>query len=735
MFHAMMQRSKGAKENPLRLCSLCIPLRETVREENTNLDMSMFHFLFLLLFCGSFSFSPKKPATRSLPAATAGKPNIIFILTDDLGYGDLGVFYQNQRKKTNNRSEPYTSTPNIDKLAASGARLPHHYCAAPVCAPARASLLLGVHQGHANVRNNQFDKALEDNHTVASVLRTAGYKTAIFGKWGLQGLNHPGPDWPAHPLNRGFDYFMGMIRHVDGHEHYPKEGIYRGTKQVWENKTNITEKLDKCYTTDLWTAATKKWIVDNQTAGETKKPFFIYLAYETPHAVTEIPTQAYPAGSGIKGGMQWKGKAGQMINTAAGKVDSWIHPDYVNATYDHDRHTATPEVPWPDVYKRYATSVRRIDDAIGDLMQLLKDLKIYDNTLVVFSSDNGPSIESYLKEDFAADFFNSFGPFDGIKRDVWEGGVRVPTIAAWPARIPANKVINAPSGVHDWLPTFAEAAGLLPPARVDGVSLLPSLTGKGKQSRSMVYIEYFNNQATPDYPEFEATHRGRKRAEMQLIRFGDTVGVRYNIKAHSDNFEIYNVGKDPKQRNDLSAYAGMHFMQRKMKEAVLRVRRPDTSAPRPYDHEYIPSVESRKTKAGIKWAAYKGNFHWVVNTSGLKPSALGISSYPGNSSQHFNGGEVCIEAFLYIPKDGEYRFYLTAHKGALLRIHEATVIDADFGYASGTEKSGSIRLKAGLHPFRLYYLVKEEESRMPEFKWEADGISRQVIPSDVFRYN
>src|SRR5699024_9418479 len=156
------------------------------------------------------------------------QPNIIFVLVDDMGWGDLGVFYQNQRKKTGDPSKPWHTTPKLDKLAMTGARMPHHYAAAPVCAPSRASLLLGVSQGHANVRDNQFDKVLADNHTMPSILREAGYATAAIGKWGLQSLEKGPNGWPAHPLNRGFDYFLGYMRHVDGHEHYPKEGLYRG---------------------------------------------------------------------------------------------------------------------------------------------------------------------------------------------------------------------------------------------------------------------------------------------------------------------------------------------------------------------------------------------------------------------------------------------------------------------------------------------------------------------------
>lgn len=691
-----------------------------------NFLVTLILFIAISLPAYVFSQNTKQPIKVK-------QPNIIFILTDDLGYGDLGVLFQNQRKKTNDRSEPFTSTPNIDRLAAMGAQLPQHYCAAPVCAPARASLLLGRHQGHSNVRDNQFDKALENNHTLATVLRKAGYATSTFGKWGLQGLKGNGPDWPAHPLNRGFDYYMGMIRHADGHEHYPKEGVYRGAKQVWENRTNIADKLDKCYTTDLWTAATKKWIVDFKKENAGTKPFFIYLAYETPHAVLELPTQAYPAGGGIKGGMQWLGEPGHMINTASGKVDSYIHPDYANATYDNDKNPSTPEVAWPDVYKRYATSVRRIDDGVGDIMQLLKDLKIDNNTLVIFSSDNGPSIESYLPENYEPTFFNSFGPFDGIKRDLWEGGVRVPTIAAWPGHIPANRVVQTPSGVHDWLPTLADAAGVPPPANTDGVSLLPSLTGVGKQRNSTIYIEYAQNQSTPNFQEFAPQHRNRKRNQMQLIRFGDTLGVRYDVKLGQDNFEIYNVAKDPQELKNLANNAGMDVVQNKMKARVLQVRMPDTSAPRPYDKDLVPAVAGRKTETGIRWKAYYGDFPWLPDVATLTSSATGVASSPdGSVTKRTNNGALFFEGYLTIPADGEYTFTIRADAGALLRIHDATVIDADYGYVASSEKTGTIRLQKGLHPFRLYYTLKSGNKPLLDFKWEGPEINKQQIPANIF---
>src|SRR3954470_22641450 len=152
-------------------------------------------------------------------AAAPARPNIIFILTDDLGYGDLGVFFQNQRQGAKRADQPAHFTPKLDTMAAEGIKLTDHYCPAPVCAPSRASLLLGVHQGHANVRDNQFDKALENNHTLATVLKQAGYKTAIVGKYGLQGKGTNPRQWPAYPTKRGFDFYFGYVRHRDGHEH------------------------------------------------------------------------------------------------------------------------------------------------------------------------------------------------------------------------------------------------------------------------------------------------------------------------------------------------------------------------------------------------------------------------------------------------------------------------------------------------------------------------------------
>ncbi|NPA36872.1 MAG: sulfatase-like hydrolase/transferase [Chlorobi bacterium] len=647
------------------------------------------------------------------------KPNIIFVLVDDMGYGDLGVLFQNQRAMKNNRNEPWQITPNLDQMANEGALFYNQYAAAPVCAPSRASLLTGRSQGHATVRNNQFDKALEDNYTMASVLKTAGYVTAAFGKWGLQGGQERKPeshDWPAHPLNRGFDYFLGYMRHADGHEHYPKEGVYRGKKEVWLNRINITDYLDKCYTADLWTAGVKKWITEQSNK---KKPFFVFLAYDTPHAVMELPTQPYPEGGGLNGGLQWIGNPGYWINTATGEVDSWTYPEYASATWDDDNNPATPEVAWPEVYRRYATSIRRIDDAVGDIIRLLKDLNIDDNTIIVFSSDNGPSNESYLPEGYKRNnpsFFRSFGPFDGIKRDCWEGGVRMPVIARWPGHIKGGLKIQTPSMLFDWVPTFTEMAGLPAPAVMDGVSLLPSLTGRGRQKESTVYIEYFVGGRTPRYADFAPQHRGRIRNQMQVIRYGNYTGVRYDIKSADDDFEIYNVEQDPQQLNNLALNGNMKDIQRMMKARVLQMRVPNHSAPRPYDDALIPASDNSSAVMGYVYKIYNGEYPWVPDISGLKPFQQGQTGHI-SADVIKSGNIVNFSGFIDIPEDGEYSFTVMAKGKASLRIHKALVIDADYGYISGTYMKGFLKLKAGRHPVSLTYLKKGNEAGI-YFKWK-----------------
>ena len=677
-------------------------------------------------------------AEAALATAASARPNIIFILVDDLGWGDVGVFHQNGRKASGDRALPFQFTPNLDRFAADGARFTHHYVAAPVCVSSRSSLLQGVTQGHANVRDNQFDKAIDENHTLATVLREAGYATGAIGKWGVHGLNLE-PNAPAHPLKRGFEYYYGYLRHVDGHEHYPKEMLYfaekaaqRGPIKVWENYRDSTEPLDKCYTTDLFTARAKKWITE-QAEAAVKKPFFLYLAHDTPHAVLELPTQAYPAGGGLKGGMQWIGTPGHMISTASGTPDSWIHPDYAGATYDDDRNSATAEKPWPEVYKRYATSVRRLDDSVGDLIELLQDLKLDDNTLVIFASDNGPSIESYLTQAITPEFFASFGPFDGLKRDLWEGGLRTPAIARWPRHIPAGRVIETPSAMWDWLPTFAQAAGLPAPARADGISLLPALTGTGKPTpRDYLYWEYNVTGRTPNFPVFEPHHRNRLRGQMQAIRQGDLMAVRYDIKSVQDNFDIYQVAEDPKEARNLAGNPNYAAAQIRFKQMALQARRADPEAPRPYDRELMPASATASAKPGIQWAYFEGNYPWVPDFAAQKSLSSGVAATIDEKVTSLKPDSgLLLTGFLHVPSDGEYTIELSTDTGAVLRLHNATLIDADFGYQTSTVKAATVRLQAGLHPIALNYRHGRLAPAALALKWSGPGFTTQSLSAEV----
>lgn len=656
----------------------------------------------------------------SFAQAGAKKPNIIFILVDDLGYGDVGVFHQNERKK---EGLPHLLTPSLDKMAANGAIFTNNYSNAPVCVSSRSSLLSGVTQGHSGVRDNQFDKALDENYTIANTLKAVGYATVAIGKWGLQGKGKSSNS-PAHPMKRGFDDYYGYIRHSDGHEHYPKEGLYRDRKEVYDGYKVVTDDLDKCYTGDLFAAKAKQWIVDH-TKNNSKAPFFMYLAFDTPHAVIELPTQAYPKGAGLKGGLQWIGKKGEMINTATGDIDSWTSPRFANQVYDNDGNAATEKVSWPDVYKRYATVVERLDAQVGDILQLLNDLKIDKNTLIVFTSDNGPSKESYLKEDYSPEFFSGYGPFDGIKRDVWEGGVRIPTIAQWQGSIKRGNVVHTPSMSSDWLTTFLAAAGHRAPARSDGVSLLPSLTGAGKQLQPMVYVEYVNETKTPDYNDFESDRRGRKRGQMQLIREGDYLGIRYNIQSHTDDFEIYNVVKDPKQKENIAS--SLPELQAKFKDRVLQVRIPDSAAKRPYDGEAVPSLKMQPAKKGISWKEFAGEYKWIPQTDGLTPVRMGLAA----KNSLFGLGDkksalVCFDGMIRVPEDGLYTFYLSSPGKAFLRLHDIGLIDADYNYEKGDERTATIKLKAGLHPVKLTNLARGNNSEVV-LQWSSDKFAKRPL--------
>lgn len=673
------------------------------------------------------------PVLPEAAAQAEQPPNVILIFTDDMGYGDLGVLHQNQRTGKSH------ATPNLDQFAKEGVQLRRHYCPAPVCAPSRASLLRGLHQGHTEVRNSDFDKAIPDNHTLGTVLQGAGYRTLHVGKYGLQGVGPEGAlgdpsekknalsnpeEWPAYPTKRGFDEYFGYVRHVDGHVHYPNNEwpignseSHRTGKEVWHNNEEVSESLDKCYTTDLFTAFAKKWIVDHRKENE-EQPFFIYLAYDTPHAALQVPTQAYPEGGGLEGGLQWVGEHGRMINTASGEIDSWIHPEYRN-----------PE--WSNVERRFATMVRRIDSCVGDLTQLLGDLGIDEDTLVVFTNDNGPLAVSYIEgEPFTPIHFQSYGPFDGEKRDVWEGGIRMPALARWPGTIPEGTIDQTPSQFHDWLATFAEIAGVQTPAISDGVSLFPSLSASGPRQPSTVYIEFKHGRRTPNYADFHPSHRNRPRGEMQALFLEGYKGVRVDIQGHRDEFEIYDVETDLKEVNNLAGTNPFFVaLQQRMKDRVLQIRRPNLENARPYDNELMPSVKVAPARPGTSWLGFEGDFRWTPKFWKEAPQSRGIAFNP-NGKVGPEKGAVVFDGYIKVPENGEYEFYLNTNTGAVFRIHESTVVDADYGYEKGSERSAKVLLEAGWHPFRLNYLKTGEPESSLDLEWSGPGFEKQSLSVD-----
>ena len=655
----------------------------------------------------------------------SAQPNIVFVFTDDLGWGDLGIFYQNTSKHDKRHR-----TPHLDRLAENGLQMRAHYCPAPVCAPSRASLLTGVHQGNAVVRNNQFDKELEDNHTLGSVLREAGYRTCMIGKYGLQG----GPkakqqtgtpaDWPSYPTKRGFDEFFGYVSHYAGHLHYPNdpwklanEG-HQGVPDLWHSDESgdheISESLSKCYTTDLFTARAKSFLV-NQTEQRPDQPFFLMLNYDTPHAALQIPTVPYPEGSGINGGLQWTGGGNPdsilqpAINTAVGDVDSFIHPDYAKQ-------------PWTDVEKRFATMVRRIDSAVGDLNQTLEELGLAEKTLVIFTNDNGPHHEAYLAGEswgsasYTPQAFQSYGPFDGTKRDCWEGGIRMPTLAWWKGTISAHQIDNTPSQFHDWMATFCDVAGIPSPARCDGVSLMPTLTGKGKQAPGLIYIEYQNGGKTPDYQDFLKSRRKRPRKEMQVIRLlgpdGKSYkGVRYNIASHDADFEIYDVEADSNEATNLAGSSKMmRQLQEQMKAKILQIRSPNESAPRPYDNALVPASEQMSPALQALRFELPDRVSYVPSPSGQSEPVMAAVTI---DEQEFafvapRHGVYQIRGDFLVESAGTKTIRANSESPCFLRLHQGHAIDLQ---KPGFATSAPRQLAAGHHSFTLTIRARKAHAR------------------------
>ena len=395
------------------------------------------------------------------------RPNILFILADDLGYGDVGVYGQK-----------VVATPNIDRIAAEGVRFTQAYAGCTVCAPSRCCLMTGYHTGHARIRGNAKVPLEASDVTVAKVLKQAGYRTGIVGKWGLGGAYTDGI-----PNLQGFDEWFGFLDQTYAHTYYPQS--------LWDNKEEkiIQRNLGKRqeWAQDMFTARALQFL-DNQK----RDPFFLYLAYTTPHANDEL-------GRDTGDGME---------------VPS--DEPFTNK-------------PWPQVEKNFAAMVTRLDRDIGRVMAQLKKTGQEENTLVIFTSDNGPHQEG----GHDPKFFHSGGPLRGIKRDLYEGGIREPMLARWPGKIKPGTTSDQTWAFWDFLPTAAELAGAKAPAGIDGISMAPALVGRPQRGHEYFYWEF------------------HERGFSQAVRMGDWKGVRPGMR--SAPIELYDLKTDTGEKNNVAA--------------------------------------------------------------------------------------------------------------------------------------------------------------------------------------
>jgi arylsulfatase A-like enzyme len=401
------------------------------------------------------------------PPPRTGKPNIIFILADDLGYGDLGCYGQKKIK-----------TPNIDRLAAEGIRFTQCYAGTTVCAPSRSALMTGQHTGHTRIRGNNAWPLQPGDLTVAELLKSAGYKTALIGKWGL-GL----PQTTGAPWKKGFDEFFGYVSQTHAHDYYPSNLWRNGQMMLIAGNENGRKTV---YAPDLFTRAATNFVRIHRD-----NPFFLYLAYTAPHAHNEL-------GRATGNGME---------------VPS-------DAPYSKES--------WPQTEKNKAAMITRMDDDIGKLLTFIKGYKIETNTIIFFASDNGPHREGGVNPEF----FQSSGPLRGIKRDLSEGGIRVPMIARWTGNIAPKQVSDFPWAFWDFLPTAAELAGASAPKNIDGQSILPVLRGREIKPHEFLYWEF------------------HERGSKQAVRTGDWKAIR---PAMNKPLELYNLKSDIGETNNVAA--------------------------------------------------------------------------------------------------------------------------------------------------------------------------------------
>lgn len=420
-----------------------------------------------------------------LLAQDTQKPNIIFILADDMGYGDTEPYGQKIIK-----------TPNISKLANEGMTFTDFYAGSTVCAPSRASLLTGQHTGQTKVRGNG-EFPLEKNKKIfPELLKEAGYQNAIFGKWGM-GLEKG----KTTPEKRGFDAFAGFLHHMSAHFQTPD------SLDCIENGKIVQKPITKgTYVNDIFVDKTLNFIKDNAN----RNPFFIYLSLTVPHAELSVPER--------------------YMAKQLDENQNSIHPnekDFKGGYYGAQKFPKAA----------YAAMVNGIDDYVGQISSLVEKLGIEKNTIIIFASDNGTHIEGGRTMDDVA-YFQSSGIYRGVKRDLYEGGIREPFIVQWKGTVPANTKSNFQGGFWDIYPTFAEVAGIDIPKNdpINGISFVNTLKGNKKQKKhKFLYWEFY---------EF-----GGKQA----LRYKNWKAVKVNVdKDKNAPIELYDLSKDPSEKNNIA---------------------------------------------------------------------------------------------------------------------------------------------------------------------------------------
>jgi arylsulfatase A-like enzyme len=449
-------------------------------------------------------------------------PNIIYILADDLGYGELGCYGQE-----------LIETPNIDKLAESGMRFTQHYSGAPVCAPARCVLLTGMHSGHAYIRGNDewaergdvwdFAKAVEDPNlegqrplpdsipTIGNILQQAGYQTAIIGKWGLGG-----PMTDGIPNNRGFDFFYGYNCQRQAHNLYPRH-LWKNREKVWLDNEIIQPgtKLDSAadpyleasyakYTQNDYAPALMQEEALSFIQRNKDRPFFLYYATPLTHVPLQVP-KSY--------------------------IDEYRREFGDEEPYIGDKGYFPHRYP----HAAYAAMVTYLDDQVGEIVAKLKELGLYENTIIMFTSDNGPTYVGGADSEFfdsAKPFRSEYGRGKGF---TYEGGIRVPLIVSWEGKIAPRSSSDLVSAFWDVLPTLADITGTNVPSGTDGISFLPELLSEGNQQQhEFLYWEF------PSY------------GGQQAVRMGDWKGIRKDILKGNMAIELYNLADDPVEEHNLA---------------------------------------------------------------------------------------------------------------------------------------------------------------------------------------